>query len=190
MKTSSRSCGERIKRYAQFLYLRIVRIRATPEQIARGLALGTFIGSLPIIPLQTIIIIPLAILFRASKLAGFIASFISNPINLIPFYMLLWYIGRLVLPTEEHLSLDLNHLSLLDIVHQGTAVFLRMCIGGIILGIPLSIAVYYLSLPVIRKYQDKRAQILLQNAKERKRRNDLVDEVEHIAISDDITHHK
>ena len=184
MKKSSRSYTERIKRCVSYMYLRIVRIRATPQQISRGLALGIFIGCLPIIPFQTIIIIPLAILFRASKLAGFIASFISNPINLIPFYMLLWYIGSFILPTTHTIVLDKNHLRLIDIIHQGTTVFSRMCLGGIILGIPLSLLVYYISLPIIRKYQENRARLLLHNARERKRREELVDEVEHIPMSD------
>lgn len=185
MKKNTRTYIERIKRYCKYIYLRILRIRATPEQIARGLALGAFVGCLPIIPLQTIIIIPLTMLFRASKLAGFIASFISNPINMIPFYMLLWYIGSFVIPTPAGMTLDITHLTLREILHQGTTVFIRMVVGGVILGIPVSLGLYYISLPIIRKYKDNRTQVLLQNAREKKRREDLVQEVEHIPVVED-----
>lgn len=185
MNKSTRSYKERIKRCSRYIYLRIMRIRATPKQISRGLALGIFIGCLPIIPFQTAVIIPLAIILRASKLAGFIGSFISNPLNLIPFYMLLWYIGNSFFPTSQTILFDKEHLTLLKIIQQGGTIFLRMCLGGIILGTPLSLLVYYISLPIIRKYQESRAMLLLQNARERKRREELVDELEHIPISDD-----
>lgn len=185
MKKSSRSCLERIKRCSRHIYLRIIRIRATPKEISRGLALGIFIGCLPIIPFQLAVIIPLAILLRASKLASIIASFISNPINLIPFYMLLWYIGSSLFPTSHTMLFSKEQLTLINIIHQGGTMFLRMFLGGVILGIPLSLLVYYVSLPIIKRYQEKRAILLLQSARERKRRQELVDELEHIPIDQD-----
>ncbi|HCO12075.1 MAG TPA: DUF2062 domain-containing protein, partial [Desulfonauticus sp.] len=60
----------RLKRYVRYWYLRILRIRAHPHKVALGLALGVFVGFLPIVPFQIVTAVSLAFLVKGNKLAA------------------------------------------------------------------------------------------------------------------------
>ena len=61
---------ESIKRICRYCYYRFIRLPASPENLARGVALGFFISTTPTFGIQTIIALFLAALFRVNKLAA------------------------------------------------------------------------------------------------------------------------
>ncbi|MGL4722819.1 MAG: DUF2062 domain-containing protein [Desulfovibrionaceae bacterium] len=142
--------------YLYLLYLRIIRIRAEPREIALGLALGVFIGSLPIIPFQTIAVVILAILFKASKIAGFLGTFVTNPVTMLPFYLLLWYVGSFFIPHAVGENINMSDLSLENLIAQGPNIFLAMMLGGIIVGLPAGIVTFFTIKPLLEKYKKRR----------------------------------
>ena len=55
-----------LRRYLRYFYYRFIRLRSSPEAIARGLAAGVFAGCFPLFGLQTIIGVALAATVRGS----------------------------------------------------------------------------------------------------------------------------
>lgn len=141
-------------------YLRILRLKASAHSIALGASLGIFVGFLPIIPFQSVLVIALAFIFRANKLAAFSCTWISNAFNVIPFYYMLYIVGSYVLPFS--VEFDPHHLSLEELIDQGWRLTVLMTVGGLVLGIPSSLAMYFLSLRAVLTYRRRRAMRLLK----------------------------
>lgn len=153
----------RLTRTARFYWLKILRVRAEPEVIARGVACGIYAGwlpAIPIFPLQIITALFLSFLFRGSKVAAFTASWISNPLNWVIFYIIEFKVGSLFSPFGDiHLDIDFDNLEaaaaqLAAVSWKGLVI---MIIGGTIIGVPCAIAAYFISLPLIRGYRRRRA---------------------------------
>lgn len=151
------------KRLLRFQYLKLLRLKTSTHNIAMGLAVGIFVGCLPVIPFQTVVAVVMAFVFRASKVAAALGTWISNPVNMIPFYTMLYYIGSLVLPVEAHF--DPHHLELKAMLHQGWEIVIVMFTGGILIGVPLSILTYILCFRSVNAYRQKRMIKLLKQYK-------------------------
>ena len=147
----------KFKRSLKYWYLKIIRIKAPPHSIASGLAVGVFVGCLPIIPFQTIVAVSLAFVFRSNKIAAALGTWVSNPVNVPVFYYGLYLVGKCLVPLETA-SFDPGHLALADMLKLGWELVLVMMVGGVIVGIPASIATYFISLRLIQIYHDRRAE--------------------------------
>lgn len=146
----------RLKRWVRFQYLRILRQRASPHKLAMGVALGIFVGFLPIIPFQTVVVLTLAFIFRGNKVAAAICTTISNPFNLIPFYYMLYLVGRVFLPLPVP-EFDPKRLAMEELIATGWDFFAIMCVGGVILGIPAAVATYALTRKGIIAYRERKS---------------------------------
>ncbi len=140
------------KRTLRYWYLRVFRQNASPKNIALGLALGVFVGALPIIPFQTVTILPLAFLFRTNKLSAWLATCYSNLITLVPFYTFLFFVGKTVLPVKN-IHFAKNKLEMLQLIETGWDVFLVMLTGGFIFGIVAGIFTYFIALQAITRFR-------------------------------------
>jgi uncharacterized protein (DUF2062 family) len=104
----------------------------SPTQIASAVALGNFIGFIPIIGTHTITAIGLAYIFRLNPLIVLTGTLISNPIS-FPFQLFISAeIGNLILNgsfLEIAFSQETNYLN-----HY----ILPIIIGSIVLGIVVS----------------------------------------------------
>ena len=70
---------ERMKRLVKLSYLKILRIDDSTEKIARGAALGAFIGLMPTLGIGIILCLIGSFLLKVNKAAAIIASFVMNP---------------------------------------------------------------------------------------------------------------
>ena len=61
-----------------WLYSKIVRDSGSPESVARGWAIGMFIGCTVPFGAQLVVSVPLAILMKASKVGAVVGTFINN----------------------------------------------------------------------------------------------------------------
>lgn len=150
----------RVKRLARYQYLRLMRLRASPHNIALGLALGIFVGFLPIVPFQSVVVIALAFVLRGSKVAGFLGTWISNPIDLPFFYYGLFLVGRTLLPFEG-VHFDPHHLSMAEMLKAGWKLFAVMCVGGVFLGIPSAVVTYFVTRRTVKAYRRRKSRRLL-----------------------------
>jgi uncharacterized protein (TIGR03546 family) len=145
------------RRFFRFHYLRILRLKASPHEIAMGMALGIFIGFMPIIPAQTVTVLILALIFRASKLAAAVATWISNPFNMPLFYSMLYFVGRKVFPFLNAPFPEGQEFSITVLFETGWNLFVIMLMGGFVLGIPSSIVTYFVSRKIVAAYQRRKA---------------------------------
>lgn len=156
------------RRAARYYYLRFVRLKGHPSVLARGIAIGTFIGITPTIPFHTILALLLAFTLRGSKIAALLSTLlVSNPITILPQYYLSWQIGNWLTPGKHSWS-DVAVLikailnggkfgetfsALGEIGFDSIVILLG---GGIILALPFTFAFYCLSYMFFRSMQKKR----------------------------------
>ena len=147
---------QRLKRFARYWYLRLMRIQATPHALALGMAIGVFVGFIPLLPSQTVIAIGFAYLLRASKAAAAIGTLVSNPFNWVPLYMLFYYLGRAVVPFDIP-ALTPSHLNMAELAHTGWRFYVAMITGGLIIAIPASVLSYFLMRKGVLFYREQKA---------------------------------
>ncbi|WP_207262279.1 DUF2062 domain-containing protein [Desulfovibrio sp. Huiquan2017] len=153
------------KRWMRYWYLRLMRQNSSPKNLAAACALGMFIGALPIIPFQSVVVIALAFVLRVNKLAAWLVTCYSNAATMVPFYYFLFQVGQVVTPFHN-LTFDPDKLRMVDMIHAGWQVFGVMFAGGLAFGIPATIATYFLSLFAIRRYRRRRAVRILRKREE------------------------
>ena len=150
---------EGLQRSAKYWYLRLVRIQATPHNIALGLAVGVFAGLLPILPFQIAVAVTLAFIVRGSKIAAALGTWITNPLNWVPFYMVCYYIGKAVVPFEIP-PFDPAQLEMTQMLDLGWKFFAVMMVGGLIMAVPGTCITYvaaYRGMVLYRKRKEERA---------------------------------
>jgi hypothetical protein len=75
------SMRAKCSRFLRRHYLQWARLEGDPGNLALGIALGVFAGVMPVIPFQTILALSLALVFRASKVAAALGTWVSNPLT-------------------------------------------------------------------------------------------------------------
>lgn len=150
----------RLQRFVRFQYLRLMRQSASAHSLAMGLAVGVFVGFLPIIPFQTVVSLALAFVLRGNPVGAAIGTFVSNPLNVIPFYAMLYWVGGLLWHTT--VAFDPSHLDMTHMLELGLDFFLVMCLGGVVLGIPAAFVTYMLTFRGVNAYRQRRTIKLLR----------------------------
>lgn len=143
------------KRWTKYWYLRLMRQKSSPRNLAAACALGMFIGSMPIIPFQSVVVIALAFVMRVNKLAAWLATCYSNAATMVPFYYFLFLVGKTFMPFED-VSFDPNNLEMTQLIESGWQVFAVMFTGGFIFGVPATIVTYFATLFIVRRYRERR----------------------------------
>ncbi len=148
----------KFRRMIRYWYLRVVRIEAPAESIALGLAAGVFAGAMPFLSLQMAIAVALAFIIRGNPIAAALGTWWTNPFNWAIVFPLLYMLGKVFVPGEVvSLSIsDLSSLGLLDLLRQGWQWLLITTLGGFIVGIPMAICTYYMTLRGVRLYHQRR----------------------------------
>ncbi|MFH1914132.1 MAG: DUF2062 domain-containing protein [Pseudomonadota bacterium] len=149
------------KRWSRLWFLRLMRQNSSPRNLAASLALGMFIGAMPIMPFQSVVVLALAFAFRVNKLAAWLATCYSNAATMVPFYFFLFKVGRAVTGVEG-VAFDASKLEMEQLINAGWDLFLVMFAGGLAVGVPATVATYFLSLFIIRRYRQRRAIRLLR----------------------------
>lgn len=159
---------------------RMRRLPDTPEKIARGIFAGVFTVFSPFYGLHFIFAALIAWVLRGNILASLLATFVGNPLTYVPIGIISLTTGHFILGTEPHHhdegpgfmgkffyaadDLQDNLWALFtdrdaDWTRLSTFfddVFYPYLIGGIVPGVISGIVAYYLSVPLIRAYQQRR----------------------------------
>jgi uncharacterized protein (DUF2062 family) len=157
-----------LHRTFRYYYLKFIRLKGDPCVLARGVAVGTFIGITPTIPFHVILALTFSFIFRGSKIAAVLSTFVvSNPITFLPQYYLSWQIGNRLLP-GKHSWEDISELTSLIVngakFNEILAAFSHVSInslsvligGGIVLAIPFAAVFYCLSYLFFKTIRQKR----------------------------------
>ncbi|MEM9436955.1 MAG: DUF2062 domain-containing protein [Pseudomonadota bacterium] len=163
----------------EYVKLRLRRLPDPPERIARGVWAGVFTAFTPFYGVHFIISALLAFFMRGNILAALLATFFGNPLTYVPIGVISLQTGYFLLGIRPRDDFDRslgrqfsdafgdlwhNFIALFtdDVARWGNLlrfwddVFFPYLVGGIIPGIICASVCYYLSVPVIRAYQNRR----------------------------------
>jgi uncharacterized protein (DUF2062 family) len=166
-------------RAAQYVQHRLRRLPGSPEHIARGIAVGVFTTFTPFYGLHFAFAGLLALLFRGNILAAFLSTFFGNPLTYVPIGVVSLQTGYWILGVRSQIENEANlprkfMRAFLDLwqnvkglftgepAHWGylsnffETVFFPYLIGGIGPGIITSVVIYFISVPLLRAYQERR----------------------------------
>ncbi|MBN1141725.1 MAG: DUF2062 domain-containing protein [Deltaproteobacteria bacterium] len=144
-------------RQLKLFYIRFIRIRGAPEEIAEGMALGIFIGMTPTMGAQILIAVFFAALLRKNKIAAALGVFITNPVTAPLIYGLQYELGRYLLGWKR-LRLP-TELSWEIIRNLSWGVIVPLCVGSLIFAVVFGLLAYFLTLkaiPVVKRYKISR----------------------------------
>ncbi|MCU0663452.1 MAG: DUF2062 domain-containing protein, partial [Myxococcota bacterium] len=136
-----------------------------------GMAIGIFVGFLPIMSIQMAVSTMIAIPFRANLKAAVAAVWITNPLTFIPFYYGCYRFGLLLLPGDEvewnQFKTALVHTSewswsnvresLGNIVDIGIDILAPLWLGSTVLGIVFGVASYFVTLEAVERVRARAA---------------------------------
>ena len=133
---------------------RVKKLKGDPTYVAKGMAIGVFIGVTPTIPFHTAIAIALAFIFKASKPAAIVGVWFGNPVTIPLFYFGSYKVGALLFRLD--ISADLKGLPISEILEMGAEVTIAIMCGGIIIGIPFGIAAFFITRYMFHRLQIRR----------------------------------
>ena len=139
------------------VYERFLKIRGEPRDIALGFALGLFVGLSPTMGLQTPVAIFFAALLKWNKISAALGVWITNPLTAPIVYGITYFSGAKVLGlTRAYMPAEnIGSTSLFKMLLKAPEIFWALIIGGLMIGIPLAVAGYYLSYSAVMRYQEK-----------------------------------
>jgi uncharacterized protein (DUF2062 family) len=154
-----------IKRRLRYYYLKLIRLKGQPKDLALGMALGVLAGSMPILPLQTWLALTLAFIFRASKIAAMLGTWISNPLNWYFLYLFSYKIGAWILGLEQRgktISAVIYTIKsggdptaiAKSILEAGNWIVAAFLLGGFVLAAVTTPPSYFLSLYFFRRIEE------------------------------------
>lgn len=149
------------------LYLsHLLKSNSTTPEIADGLAIGMFVGWLPVIGLQMYIALVLSRLLKRNSLAAVMAVWTTNPLTAIPVYFVNLWVGNLVYSkdavTFSHLYETVKKLNFRDILVVGHDILVPLWIGSVVVGLVMA----WISQRLCLKYYD-RLKVKLHHLSER-----------------------
>jgi uncharacterized protein (DUF2062 family) len=124
---------------ARLQLLRLARINDAPEKIARGVALGCWVTSVPTFGLATPVALLLAPLFRANVVAATLGAFL---IGILPAPTSFAFLGALILGLNP--KDVLAALSSFENLHQmGSELILAIVVFPLLFGAVASVGCYF-----------------------------------------------
>ena len=145
-----------LRKPLRLTYLKLWRLRGRPKFVAKGLAVGVFAGCFPFLGMQSILGIFLATMFKASRVAAVAATWISNPLTYVPIFVFNYKIGKLLLRTEDTVSLPLDLKSFTAFKEQGATFAIALLTGSFVVGMILAVITYFYGLAILERWKNNR----------------------------------
>ncbi len=151
--------------------IEIARQKDTPHRIALGMALGIFIGILPIMGIQMTVVAIIALPLRGNLKAAVAGVWISNPITFIPMYWGYYKFGLLFFPSRQvswerfteiiaaAAEWDWSNVcgSTVKILDLGADILIPMWTGATILAFAFGIPTYFVTKRFVVSHRARKA---------------------------------
>lgn len=144
-----------------------MRLRGSPDAIARGVAVGMLVTFTPTPGFQMALALGLATLMNANRPVSIVPTWITNPVTAAPIYAFTYYLGsffwpgpapRTVATAMRTAAVELESLDFLALRAQldvflglGVDVFVCMWIGGLLVGAVAAAIAYPLTLRTVTR---------------------------------------
>ncbi len=151
----------------------LVRLRRSPQAIAGGFALGTFIAFTPTIGFQIALVLFLATFLNFNRPAAISSVWITNAATMAPVYTFNYWVGSFiwagpdvseVYQTFAAITLQLLKMDFWQIQRQfrtvldlGSDILVPLVIGSLIVGICAAVFVYLLAISLLYMLLSARA---------------------------------
>lgn len=170
----------------------------TSHQIALGVAIGFFVGWLPIVGIQMAVAVVVCTVVRANKIVPIFPIWLTNPVTMAPIYSFNYWVGwkivggpplsqlaavlrRMITPPDPQPGMsrfeawwDGIKYSMHELLSMGWEMQLPLWLGCVIVGLALAIPAYYISRKFVDSFRsavDKKRQL----RQDRRRRAASVD---------------
>ena len=148
-----------LKKKALVLYVHMVREKKPPEFIARGWAIGMFIGCSVPFGFQLVVSVPLSFLLKGSRIGATLGTFITNPFTIFIIYPIqccvadrLFFGGNLSYDRLAGMEWTFESVKAL-----GTEAFWAFLIGGLLFALVMTPLTYFMVLRLVRRYRERTA---------------------------------
>lgn len=168
----------RISYLARRVLRRLGKATGTAHQIALGVAIGFFVGWLPIIGIQMVVAVVVCQIFKANKVVPIFPIWLTNPVTLIPVYSFNYWVGWKVVggPPLSNLVEVLKKMlavpppdpevgrmeawwdgvkyGLGELLSMGWDMQIPLWLGSVIVGMALAVPSYYLTRRFVESFRD------------------------------------
>ena len=155
-------------RLIRYYYLRFIRLRGDPHELALGMAFGIFTGMMPVMPFQMALSVALALVFKGSKITAALGTWVSNPLNWYFLYYFSYKLGACILGMEgsstvfatimDMVRSDVESMVIVEkILQSGGLMAAAFLLGGVIMGTVVALPSYFVFLYIfkrIRRWRD------------------------------------
>lgn len=125
--------------------LKVFTLSGSPEDIAKGFALGSFIGMMPVPGFQVFIALFFSSAFKVNKKAACLAVFNTNAITGVFIFAFNYWLGKTLLGIKSDFifpnQIDFSFFKI--ILLAGKDVMLSLLMGGLVTGLFSSAIMYY-----------------------------------------------
>lgn len=184
----------------EYVKHRVRRLPDTPEKISRGIWAGVFTTFTPFYGLHFLVAALIGRVMRGNILAALLGTFFGNPLTYLPIGIASLSTGHFLLGTRPDDELErslagkfaaasgdlLRNVEALftparmdwhDLGIFYDEVFFPYMIGGIVPGVIAATIAYYLSVPLIRAYQNRRRKVLRAKLDQLKKKSQPTDDL-------------
>lgn len=113
--------------------------------LARGVAVGLFVGLTPTVGLQTMLMLAGCLWLRGNFPAAFLVSWVSNPITMAPLYLGYALLGEAIFGSIVRSLFELTHM-----LAEALMQTLFLALGSLLVAVPAAAAGYLISLALHR----------------------------------------
>lgn len=160
--TSGKNAGlmTKMKRYFRFHYLKTLRIKSTPDEIARGVFLGVYFEVLLTFGLGFLIAFALARHFQASRIAAVTSALLTKPF--LPFALVVnAFIGAKILGYNS--DVIANKIQTMDgmalYASLGSKVFISSALGSVFTAFIAAVIMFYITRKAVNIYQNRKRSV-------------------------------
>ncbi len=150
-----RDLAVRWKRGLRLFYLRILRLRGQPEEVAGGMAIGGSIGRTPTVPLHMLFAVLIAFFLGKSKLAAALGCWVANPFMLPFIYIMDYKVGQLITGIKGP-SIVLSDFSVSYLLELGGDITYPLFVGGTAVGLLSYFPSYFITKRAVIFYRERR----------------------------------
>lgn len=130
---------------------RVLALKGDKASIARGMALGVFIGTTPTIPFHTALVLGLGVLFRQHIGAAYVGTWVvSNPLTIPVLYVSQYELGSFLTGMGQG-SLQFTDYSLVTICSMGGKILIPLLVGGLVMAPFLALAAFFVTKRLLEK---------------------------------------
>ena len=139
-------------------YRRLIRLDGSPRQIALGFALGIMVGMSPFWGMHIVLSLGLVSLLGWNKIAAVVGVNITNVFTAPLIYPVTYWVGLRAggFSAGARWPEGLDWETMMELIRKSPLVLADLSVGGLVLGLPLAIASYFLALRAVRLYRNKR----------------------------------